>query len=60
MVELKPVEPKSVQKTVRVPTPIMRWLEVKAKRVKPEISVPNAIVQILQDEFERDSKATGT
>lgn len=55
VVELKPKEPKTHQKTVRVPTHLLTWLEERAARVKPgAISVPNAIVQILEDAYQRD------
>lgn len=54
VVELKPKEAKTHQKTVRVPTHILSWLEGEAAKVRPEpISVPLAIVQILEDAYAR-------
>jgi hypothetical protein len=54
MVELKSKEPKTVGKTIRVPLHIAEWLEDIAEGVKPaRISVPSAIVQILEDAYQR-------
>jgi predicted HicB family RNase H-like nuclease len=44
--ELSPREPKTVQKTVRLPRALEEALRVEAARVK--LSVPAAIVQILE------------
>lgn len=50
MVELKAKEPKTHQKTIRVPTHILSALEEAAMKAKNgKISVPQAIVQILED-----------
>lgn len=55
VVELKPKEPRTVQKTVRVPTYLLHWLEAKSAAVRPDgISVPLAIVQLLEDAYQRD------
>lgn len=46
---LKPIEPKSIQKTVRIPREIVAWLEYEVARVgRDKLTIPAAIVQILE------------
>lgn len=53
MVKFKRKEPKTQQKTVRVPTHILAELENDAESAKDgPISVPQAIVQILESWYE--------
>lgn len=50
VVELKAKEPRTVQKTVRVPVSILAALEEEVAAVgSDKLSVPAAIVQILED-----------
>lgn len=55
MVELKKKEPRTVQRTIRVPKYLLRWLEQESKAV--EISVPQAIVQIVEQAYLQSRKA---
>lgn len=48
--DLKPRQPKTVQKTIRLPVEILAWLE---REVPTGLTVPAAIVQILEAAHER-------
>lgn len=52
LVELKGKQPKTFQKTVRVPRHILETLEAEVKSVKG-LTIPSAIVQILEDWHKR-------
>ena len=51
-VDFKRPQPKTTQKTVRVPNRVLDRLEAKAQAA--EISVPKAIVQILDKWYEEE------
>jgi len=53
VVELKPKEPRTVQRTVRVPTEIDQALEGEIARHHGKLSVPGAIVQILEEWYRK-------
>lgn len=53
-VEFKKREPKTKQKTVRVPVYLLEWLQSEAAKVP--ISVPAAIVQILEKAYQNDRR----
>lgn len=57
VVELKPKEARTVQRTVRVPTEIDRALEAEVAPYEGRLSVPAAIVQILQEWHKTKAKA---
>ena len=53
--ELFKKKPSKLQKTVRVPLHLNAWLESKAGPA--EISVPAAIVQIIEHAYQRDTQS---
>lgn len=57
-VELHKKQPSTKQKTVRVPVALLGWLESEAAQVP--VSVPSAIVQILEKAYQAAQRAKKT